>query len=132
MVCHRRKSHFIYQAAPCDKLICIAAKQIAFYGLGLNSSSILTPTLLTRAGIISTPPDPTTTLAVYQSLHSVVIGNLIVSVAGLLPGYYVTLCFIDGWGRKPIQYLGFAMLTVLLAVLGKIDPTHQEFVRRVY
>ena len=58
----------------------------------------------------------------YDSLHSVVIGNLIVSVAGLLPGYYATLCLIDGWGRKPIQYLGFAMLTVLLAVLGKISP----------
>jgi PHS family inorganic phosphate transporter-like MFS transporter len=45
---------------------------------------------------------------------------LVVAVAGLLPGYYATFFLIDVWGRKPIQFLGFAMLTVLLAVLGKI------------
>jgi PHS family inorganic phosphate transporter-like MFS transporter len=104
-------------------------QQIAFYGLGLNSSSILSPALLTQAGIGSTtrsPPDPTTTLGIYQSLHSVIVGNLVVSVAGLLPGYYATFFLIDVWGRRPIQFFGFAMLTVLLTVLGKIKA-HQEW-----
>ena len=104
-------------------------QQIAFYGLGLNSSSILSPVLLTQAGIGSTtrsPPNPTTTLGIYQSLHSVIVGNLVVSVAGLLPGHYATFFPIDVWGRGPIQFLGFAMLTVLLTVLGKIKA-HQEW-----
>jgi PHS family inorganic phosphate transporter-like MFS transporter len=52
-------------------------------------------------------------------LKNIAIGSLVVSVAGLLPGYYATLAFIDHWGRKPIQFMGFTMLTVLLAILGK-------------
>ncbi|KAF8486181.1 phosphate transporter [Russula ochroleuca] len=95
---------------------------VAFYGLGLNSASILTSDLLARAGIGSTQSNPQTTLDIYRSLHTVVIGNLVVSVAGLLPGYYASFFLIDVWGRKPIQFLGFAMLTVLLAVLAGIYP----------
>jgi MFS transporter, PHS family, inorganic phosphate transporter len=101
--------------------------QVAFYGLSLNSSSILTSDLLTRAGIGSpvTPWDLTTTLGMSESLHNVVIGSLVVCVAGLLPGYYASFFLIDVWGRRPIQFLGFAMLAVLLAILGKMT-THQE------
>ncbi|KAI9610370.1 hypothetical protein H4Q26_006509 [Puccinia striiformis f. sp. tritici PST-130] len=28
--------------------------------------------------------------------------------AGLIPGYWATFAFIDWWGRKPIQFMGFA------------------------
>jgi PHS family inorganic phosphate transporter-like MFS transporter len=61
----------------------------------------------------------------YKALHNIAIGNLVVSVAGLLPGYYATLLLIDtpGWGRKRIQFLGFVMLTALLAILGKDIPS---------
>jgi PHS family inorganic phosphate transporter-like MFS transporter len=55
-------------------------------------------------------------------LRNEIIGSLVVSVAGLLPGYYATFALIDIWGRKPIQYMGFAVLTVLLAILGKTYP----------
>ncbi|KAN0107567.1 inorganic phosphate transporter [Russula decolorans] len=101
------------------------AVDVAFYGLGLNSSSILTSDLLTRAKIGSTVTDLTSTLGIYESLHNVVIGSLVVCVAGLLPGYYATFFLIDVWGRKPIQFLGFAMLTVLLAILAGIYPGTQ-------
>lgn len=99
--------------------------QVAFYGLSLNSSSILTSDLLTRAGIGSpvTPWDLTTTLGMSESLHNVVIGSLVVCVAGLLPGYYASFFLIDVWGRRPIQFLGFAMLAVLLAILAGIYST---------
>ena len=92
-----------------------------FYGLGLNSAVILTPEVLTLAGIgdridgslVHTP------LGMYQTLRSVAGGNLLVSLAGLLSGYYATFFLVDIWGRRPIQFMGFAMLTVILAVLGK-------------
>ncbi|KAH9007940.1 phosphate transporter [Lactarius pseudohatsudake] len=58
---------------------------VAFYGLGLNSSAILTS----------------------DTLHNVAEGSLVVSLAGLLPGYYATFFLIDVWGRKPIQFMGF-------------------------
>ena len=87
--------------------------------------------MLFRSGIGSTvtPSDLISPLGIYKSLHNIVVGSLVVCVAGLLPGYYATFFLIDVrvWpgGRKPIQYLGFVMLTVLLAILGKLtdDPS---------
>lgn len=100
------------------------AIDVAFYGLGLNLSSILSSTLLTQAGIgeVITPSELNTSLGLYKSLRNEIIGSLVVSVAGLLPGYYATFALIDIWGRKPIQYMGFAVLTVLLAILASIYP----------
>lgn len=44
---------------------------------------------------------------------------MILSAAGLIPGYWVTFLFIDTWGRKPIQFMGFAVLTVLFVIMGE-------------
>ncbi|KAJ7903690.1 phosphate transporter [Mycena olivaceomarginata] len=87
------------------------ALDIAFYGLGLNSSIIL------QAIGFGTPPTKGT-LGVYETLHNVTVGNLIISVAGLIPGYWVSFLFIDSWGRKPIQLMGFTMLTILFVIMG--------------
>lgn len=88
------------------------ALDIAFYGLGLNSSIIL-------SAIHFSPSEPTSTsLSVFQSLRNNGIGNLIVSVAGLIPGYWVSFFFIDTWGRKPIQLMGFIILTILFLIMG--------------
>lgn len=88
--------------------------QIAFYGLGLNSSIILG-----AIGFGSPPKDgalPAT--FVYQTLRNLSLGNLVLSLAGLVPGYWAAFCFIDRWGRKPIQFMGFSVLTVLFLVMG--------------
>lgn len=85
--------------------------QIAFYGLGLNSSTILT-------AIGFGTPVTKGSLGVYENLRNVSIGNLILSAGGLIPGYYASFFLIDSWGRKPIQYMGFGTLTVLFCVLG--------------
>ncbi|KAK7052464.1 inorganic phosphate transporter [Favolaschia claudopus] len=87
------------------------ALDIAFYGLGLNSSIIL-------QAIGFGTPLTTGTQAVYDNLHNVTVGNLILSVAGLIPGYYATFLFIDSVGRKPIQLMGFISLTILFIVMG--------------
>ncbi|KAH9972151.1 major facilitator superfamily domain-containing protein [Lactifluus volemus] len=50
-------------------------------------------------------------------LRNVAVGSLIVSVAGLLPGYYATIFLIDRWGRKQLQFLCFSMLTIVLVSL---------------
>ncbi|KAG6841477.1 hypothetical protein C0991_010665 [Blastosporella zonata] len=87
------------------------ALDIAFYGLGLNSSIILT------AINFGTPLTKGTRL-IFDNLSNICIGNLILSAGGLLPGYYFTFFFIDRWGRKPIQLMGFIMLTILFVVMG--------------
>ncbi|KDQ19246.1 hypothetical protein BOTBODRAFT_27830 [Botryobasidium botryosum FD-172 SS1] len=90
------------------------ALDIAFYGLGLNSSIILnaigfgSPT----GGNISPQ------LKRYDTLKNVSVGNLILSAAGLIPGYWVSFLFIDSWGRKPIQLMGFIMLTIIFVIMG--------------
>jgi len=87
------------------------ALDIAFYGLGLNSSIVL------QAIGFGTPPVKGV-LGVYENLKNICVGNLILSAGGLLPGYYAAFFLIDSWGRKPIQLMGFSVLTVLFATLG--------------
>lgn len=87
------------------------ALDIAFYGLGLNSGIIL------QAIGFGTPVTQGVP-GVYQNLKNICVGNLILSVAGLIPGYWASFFFIDKWGRKPIQLLGFAMLTIILTIMG--------------
>ncbi|KAG2147700.1 major facilitator superfamily domain-containing protein [Suillus clintonianus] len=89
------------------------ALDIAFYGLGLNSSIILT-----AINFGSPTGNKTSSLYVYENLHNICVGNLILSVAGLIPGYWVSFLFIDSWGRKPIQLMGFSILTVLFVIMG--------------
>lgn len=92
--------------------ILILAMQIAFYGLGLNSSIVLT-----TIGFGTSPQKGS--LGIYQSLHNVSVGNIILSVGGLIPGYWASFLLIDSWGRKPIQLMGFIVLTVLFVIMGK-------------
>ncbi|KIK45244.1 hypothetical protein CY34DRAFT_801868 [Suillus luteus UH-Slu-Lm8-n1] len=89
------------------------ALDIAFYGLGLNSSVILT-----AINFGSPTGNKTSSLYVYQNLYNICVGNLILSVAGLIPGYWVSFLFIDSWGRKPIQLMGFTLLTILFIIMG--------------
>lgn len=90
------------------------ALDIAFYGLGLNSSIILTAIGFgSPSGSLKG-----TSLGIYTNLKNISVGNIILSIAGLIPGYYATFLLIDRWGRKPIQLMGFVMLTILFAVMG--------------
>ncbi|EKM60154.1 uncharacterized protein PHACADRAFT_87072 [Phanerochaete carnosa HHB-10118-sp] len=89
------------------------AIDISFYGLGLNTAIILD-----AIGFGSPSPDLTGTAAVYENLRNICIGNLILTVAGQIPGAYVCVFTIDRWGRKPIQAMGFAVLAVLFVIMG--------------
>jgi PHS family inorganic phosphate transporter-like MFS transporter len=46
------------------------------------------------------------------------VGNLVIICAGSVPGYWVTVALVDTAGRKPIQIMGFVILTILFCVLG--------------
>ncbi|KAF8424180.1 major facilitator superfamily domain-containing protein [Tirmania nivea] len=79
---------------------------VAFYGLGLNNSIILN-----TIGYSTNPK-------VYQQLRNNAVGNLILICAGAIPGYWVTVFTVDTIGRKPIQLMGFALLTALFFGIG--------------
>jgi PHS family inorganic phosphate transporter-like MFS transporter len=74
------------------------ALDVAFYGLGLNSA-----TILQTIGFGPAAASNNASATLQQSLHNVAVGNIILALGGLLPGYYFTFAFIDSWGRKPIQ-----------------------------
>jgi len=89
------------------------ALDIAFYGLGLNSSIVLK-----AIGFGAPPASVTGGLSVYENLRAISVGNIVLSVGGLIPGYYATMLLIDSWGRKPIQLMGFTMLTIIFCCMG--------------
>lgn len=89
------------------------AIDLAFYSLGLNSSIILS-----TIGFGSVSSGGTRQQNVYQSLYNISVGNIVLAVGGLIPGYWFTFAFIDWWGRKPIQIMGFVALTAIFIVLG--------------
>ncbi|KAK1923910.1 putative inorganic phosphate transporter [Papiliotrema laurentii] len=89
------------------------ALDIAFYGLGLNSSIILS-----TIGFGTYTKGANAMVNHYQTLHNVAVGNIILAVGGLIPGYYLSFFFIDSWGRKKIQLMGFTILTIIFVCMG--------------
>jgi PHS family inorganic phosphate transporter-like MFS transporter len=82
---------------------------IAFYGLSLNQSVVLSA--------IGFAPDTATT-APWETLWKQAIGNLIIILLGSLPGYYVTVFTVERLGRKTIQIIGFTMEVILFTIVA--------------
>lgn len=91
--------------------------QIPFYSLTLNSSTILTYSNFGKVNG-NRPND------VYESLFRICSGSLVLTVAGFLPGFWVSFFLVDSWGRKPIQLMGFSVLTVLFLIMGMVYVAH--------
>ncbi|KAK3390940.1 major facilitator superfamily domain-containing protein [Podospora didyma] len=81
---------------------------IAYYGVSLNNATILDVIGYSTKNAKST----------YEILYNTAIGNMIIVLAGAVPGYWVTVFTVDTIGRKPIQYMGFTILTLLFVVMG--------------
>jgi PHS family inorganic phosphate transporter-like MFS transporter len=79
---------------------------LAFYGLGLNNSTVLSAIGFAGGATI------------YEVLLHNAIGNLILVCAGSIPGYWISVALVDTIGRKPIQIGGFFILTVLFCIIG--------------
>jgi PHS family inorganic phosphate transporter-like MFS transporter len=56
--------------------------------------------------------------SMYEIFYNTAVGNLILICAGSIPGYWVTVATVDTFGRKPIQLMGFSMLTIIFVVIG--------------
>ncbi|RPD61045.1 phosphate transporter, partial [Lentinus tigrinus ALCF2SS1-7] len=101
------------------------ALDVAFYGLGLNTPIILEGI---NFGDVAKPGDPgfLAPQAVYGTLRNLAVGNIILSVAGYVPGYWATFLVVDKWGRKPIQLMGFIVLTILFIIMGSAFDKMRE------
>ena len=79
---------------------------VAFYGLGLNNAVILSAIGYSGGKNM------------YEVFFNTAVGNLIIVCAGAIPGYWVTVATVDTVGRKPIQLMGFIVLTILFCIFG--------------
>ncbi|KAH6563707.1 hypothetical protein BASA50_005617 [Batrachochytrium salamandrivorans] len=87
---------------------CWFALDIAWCGLSLNQATILTAINYSGAGVSHQ----------YGRFYQTAVGAVLISLMGTVPGYWVTVATIERLGRKPIQYLGFAVITVCLLILA--------------
>ncbi|KAJ3171819.1 RNA helicase required for poly(A+) mRNA export, partial [Irineochytrium annulatum] len=102
---------------------CWFALDVAWYGLSLNQSVVL--------GLINfNGPSKDATGAVpphdiWDTFYQRAVGNVIIAVAGTVPGYYFSVFLIERMGRKPIQFMGFGIITIILIVLAAAwNPIH--------
>lgn len=79
---------------------------VAYYGLSLNTTTILQA--IGYAGDNN----------IYWNFYNSAAGNLILVCAGSLPGYWFAAATIDTVGRKPLQIIGFIILTIILCIMG--------------
>ena len=79
---------------------------VAFYGLSLNNTVFLQAIGFANGN------------SVYKVFYNSAVGNLIIVLAGAIPGYWVTVATIDFIGRKPIQMMGFVLLTIIFCIMG--------------
>jgi MFS transporter, PHS family, inorganic phosphate transporter len=79
---------------------------VAFYGINLNQSVILSDIGFATG---TTP---------YDYLLKNAEGNLIIAVAGYVPGYFLTIAFIELLGRKWIQIQGFLVTALMFGILA--------------
>ncbi|KAG9324702.1 hypothetical protein KVV02_001684 [Mortierella alpina] len=83
------------------------ALDVAFYGIGLNNSFILS-----SINFSSVKGDA------YNSCWNAAVGQIIIVLLGAVPGYWATVFTIERLGRIKIQVLGFVMSCILFCVLG--------------
>lgn len=95
------------------------ALDVAFYGLGLNSSIILS------AIGYGSPSSGTPSEKRYYSLHNNAVGNIIITVAGLIPGFWASFALIDFWGRR----VSVSAVNLLVAGGGELIQTFRPLFR---
>ncbi|KAL2049050.1 hypothetical protein ABVK25_010721 [Lepraria finkii] len=79
---------------------------VAFYGVNLNQS-----VLLTAIGFSTGKTE-------YETLLKNGYGNLIIAAAGYVPGYFLTIYFIEILGRRWIQIQGFLVTALMFAIIA--------------
>lgn len=85
---------------------CWCLLDVAFYGTNLNQS-----VLLADIGF-------STGKTHWDALMKNAVGNLIIAIAGYVPGYFFTVALIEKMGRRWIQIQGFLMVALMFAILA--------------
>ncbi|KAJ3066969.1 phosphate transporter [Podochytrium sp. JEL0797] len=111
---------------------CWFALDVAWYGLSLNQSTVLNlinfngPAKISVTTVVngtSTTSKISPPVDIWNLFYQISIGNLIIAFCGTVPGYWFCVALVEKLGRKPIQYFGFAVITICLLVLAVMWDT---------
>ncbi|KZO99325.1 MFS general substrate transporter [Calocera viscosa TUFC12733] len=91
------------------------ALDIVIYGLGFNSSLLLNKI---GYGIQDITCTDNPNMCMYQTVWSISLGSMILAAAGLIPGFIAAFLLIDVIGRRPLQLIGFSLMTATLCGMG--------------
>ncbi|KAF9918137.1 Inorganic phosphate transporter pho84 [Lobosporangium transversale] len=83
------------------------ALDVAFYGIGLNNSFILSSIKFSDVEGDN-----------FSTCWNAAVGQIIIVLLGAIPGYWVTVFTIERLGRIKIQIIGFVMSCILFCILG--------------
>jgi len=62
--------------------------------------------------------ETTGTSGIYYHIYDNIEYTMIIVATSLLPGYLAAFLVIDSWGRKPLQFMGFIVLTIIFLIMG--------------
>jgi PHS family inorganic phosphate transporter-like MFS transporter len=79
---------------------------VAFY-----STSIFNPLVLRSIGFAASG-------ALVNQVRILALGNVLIALVASLPGYWAAVALIDRLGRRPLQYIGFGVMTVAFLFAG--------------
>jgi PHS family inorganic phosphate transporter-like MFS transporter len=91
---------------------------IGYYGTSLNTATALGYIGFGKPTGNYTNPNA----KIYDDVWNRSVGTALINLAGTVPGYWFTVAFIEKWGRKPIQFMGFTMLTLIFLFLTIFFP----------
>ncbi len=80
---------------------------VAFYSTG-----IFNPLILKQIGFASSG------LPVLEQVRRLALGNMLLALMAAVPGYWAAVALIDRVGRRPLQYIGFAVMALAFLVLS--------------
>jgi PHS family inorganic phosphate transporter-like MFS transporter len=107
--------------------ICWFLSDFAFYGINLNQGILLQTIGYGDPIPIVNGTATVHALDTWGPLYDSAWGNIIIAAVGLVPGYWASVFLIDRLGRKMIQFIGFAMLTLLSLIMGLFfDPIRHQ------
>ncbi|KAM6499657.1 phosphate permease [Amanita muscaria] len=86
-----------------------------FYGLSLNTTELYGDNPFNVNGNCDQ-------IWICDKLYNDSATTVIVTILTAVPGYALSFAFVDSWGRKPIQFMGFTALGILFIALGSAFP----------
>ncbi|GBF98242.1 phosphate:H+ symporter [Raphidocelis subcapitata] len=84
---------------------------VAFY-----AQNLYTPKVVSDIGYAMPIKPGSSGAVIYDAVFKSVSGTAIIIIMGLVPGYFITVATVEKMGRRTIQFMGFAMMTILLVI----------------